>query len=107
MKENLLYIINHYKVNNQQRKLQEEIFELQEAIIKKEYPAIAKDKKPEQLKELEKQHIEEEFADVMVLLEQFKAYYDLDNNKILDIMNFKIDRQLKRIEEENNKHTSI
>lgn len=34
MKEKLLKIINHYGVNNQQRKLAEEHFELQEAIRK-------------------------------------------------------------------------
>ena len=32
MDEQLLKIINHYGINNQQRKLEEEIFELQEAI---------------------------------------------------------------------------
>jgi NTP pyrophosphatase (non-canonical NTP hydrolase) len=101
MKEKLLKIINNYGVNHQQRKLEEEIFELQEAITQKEYPALAKDKKPEQLKEIEKQHLEEEFADCMVVLEQFKAYYNLDNDKIVDIMYKKIERQLNRIENEN------
>ena len=100
MKEDLLKIINKYGINNQQRKLQEEIFELQEAIIQKEYPALAKDNKPEQLKEIEKQHLEEEYADCMVVLEQFKAYYNLDNDKIVDIMYKKIERQLKRISKE-------
>jgi hypothetical protein len=100
MKEDLLKIIKHYGVNNQQRKLEEEIFELQEAITQKEYPALAKDKKPEQLKEIEKQHLEEEYADVCVILEQFKAYYNLDNKKIVDMMTFKIERQLRRIENE-------
>ena len=97
MKENLKKIIEHYGVNNQQRKLMEEIFELQEAITQKEYPAIAKGYKNEQLDKLEKEHIEEEFADVMVILEQFKIYYNLDNDKIVDIMYKKIDRQLERI----------
>lgn len=31
---------------------------------------------------------------------QFKAYYDLDNDKIIEIMEQKINRQLDRIEEE-------
>ena len=31
---------------------------------------------------------------------QFKAYYDLDNDKIIEIMKQKINRQLKRIERE-------
>ena len=33
MEEDLLKIIEHFGVNNQQRKLQEEVFELNEAII--------------------------------------------------------------------------
>lgn len=48
-------------------------------------------------------HIEEEFADVCVVLEQFKAYYGLDNDRIIEIMKQKINRQLDRIEKENKK----
>lgn len=92
MKEDLLKIIKHYGVNNQQRKLQEEIFELQEAIIEYELDETGLETK---------KHIEEEFADCMVVLEQFKAYYNLDNDKIVDIMYKKIERQLNRIENEN------
>ena len=33
MKENLLQIINHYGIKSQQRKLQEEVFELQQGIM--------------------------------------------------------------------------
>lgn len=91
MKEDLLKLIKHYGVNNQQRKLQEEIFELQEAIIKYELDETGLETK---------KHIEEEFADCMVILEQFKAYYNLDNNKIVDIMYKKIKRQLDRISKE-------
>jgi NTP pyrophosphatase (non-canonical NTP hydrolase) len=92
MKEDLLKIIKHYGVNNQQRKLEEEIFELQESIIKYELDETGLETK---------KHIEEEFADVCVILEQFKAYYNLDNKKIVDIMQTKIARQLRRIENEN------
>lgn len=34
-----------------------------------------------------------------ILLNQFKAYYDLDNDKIVDIMYSKIDRTLERIKQ--------
>lgn len=34
---------------------------------------------------------------------QFKAYYNLDNDRIIEIMKQKIDRQLDRIEKEKNK----
>lgn len=99
MKEDLLKIVNHYDVSNQLKKLSEEIFELQEAIIDAEYNRyVGVIRKPGE-KAIE--HIEEEFADVCVVLEQFKAYYDLDNNKIIEIMKKKINRQLDRIEKEN------
>lgn len=44
------------------------------------------------------QILDKEFADVMVMLEQFKAYYELDNKEIMDIMEYKINRQIDRIE---------
>lgn len=94
MEEKLLKIINHYGVDNQQRKLAEEVFELNEAIINAEFLPF-KDKK-------DIDHIAEEIADVAVMLLQFKEYYHIDGNDILKIMNAKIDRQLKRMEEENN-----
>lgn len=101
MKEKLLKIINNYGVIPQLKYLQSEVFEFNEAVIQKEYPAIAKDKKPSELEEYEKNHIQEEFADLMVMLEQFKVYYNLSNEDVLETMKYKIERQLKRIEEEN------
>ena len=92
MKEDLLKIINNYGVIPQLKYFQSEVFELNEAIIEYEnecYYCVPSTK-----------HIEEEFADCMVMLEQFKAYYNLDNDKIIDIMKFKIDRQLDRMKEE-------
>ena len=99
MEDKLLKIINHYGVLPQLKYLQSEVFELNEAIIQKEYPAIAKDKKPYELEMYEKKHITEEIADVMVMLCQLKEHYKIDGNEIMKIMNEKIDRQLKRIEE--------
>lgn len=94
MEEKLLKIINHYGINNQLRKLNEEVFELEEAIINGE------------LLDLDDEtvnHITEEIADCMVILSQFKEYYDIDGRGILRIMNEKIERQLGRIENENNR----
>ena len=99
MKEDLLKIINNYGISNQLKKLSEEVFELQEAIIDAEYNRyVGVIRKPGE-KAIE--HIEEEYADCCVVLEQFKAYYDLDNDKIIEIMKKKINRQLDRIEKEN------
>ena len=100
MEEQLLKIIEHYGVMPQLKYLQSEVFELNEAIIQKEYPAIAKDKKPYELEMYEKKHIAEEIADVRVMLEQFIEYYEIDRELIAEIMNSKIIRQLNRMEEE-------
>lgn len=97
MLEGLLRIINHYGVNAQQRQLAEEIFELQEAITQHELKDSVSYEIP--LTELTdtKEHIAEEIADVIVLLNQFKAYYDIPNDIILVFMRSKVNRQLERI----------
>ena len=98
MKEDLLKIINHYGITHQQRKLNEEVFELQEAITRYEddYYYMCE---PEGL-DIAKEHITEELADVMVLLNQIKYYYELDSERIEKIMKEKIARQLERMKNE-------
>lgn len=97
MEDKLLQIINHYGVNNQLRKFNEEAFELQEAIFYYEndecncYDEVFKNNK---------KHITEELADVMVMLMQFKEYYNIDGKEIMNIIEYKIDRQLSRIAKE-------
>ena len=86
MREKLLKIINHYGINNQQRKLQEEVFELQEAIARYECGYT-----------ITREYIKEEMADVAVLLNQFIEYYDLDLGDIDEIMTKKLNRQIERI----------
>ena len=98
MEEKLLEIINHYEVNNQLKKLNEECYELIEAI--KNYECDKYFGVPQEFLNIAKTYIEEEFADVMVMLCQFKEYYQIDGNEIIKVMNEKIDRQLKRIERE-------
>ena len=73
MEEKLLKIINHYGVLPQLKYFQSEVFELNEAIIQKEYPALAKDKKPYELEMYEKKHITEEIADVITSKDRSKA----------------------------------
>lgn len=97
MKEDLLKIINKYGVIPQLKYFHSEVFELTEAIIIRE-----QEESPSSYTDELEEHIEEEFADCMVMLEQFKAYYNLDNDKIIEIMKFKIDRQLGRMKEEKN-----
>lgn len=88
MKDNLLTIIKHYGVNNQQRKFNEEVFELQEAITTYE------------LKKDSKEHIAEEIADCENMLEEFRKYYEIPKSTINRIKLFKQDRQIKRIEKD-------
>lgn len=96
MEDKLLQIIEHYGVIPQLKYFQSEVFELNEVIIK--YESL-----PEGLWKMTKNsykgHITEELADVMVMLCQFKEYYHIDRKDIMKIMNEKIDRQLKRIED--------
>lgn len=87
MRKKALKIIEHYGINNQQRKFNEEVFELQEAITTYEFNPI------------DLKHIAEEIADCEVLLAQFKEYYNISDCTITRFKEFKIDRQLKRMED--------
>ena len=78
-------IIEHYGVNNQLKKLTEEVYELQESILEQHNI----------------EHILEEYADVEVILEQIKQYFKLDSDKIELIKDYKVARQLYRIRKEN------
>lgn len=98
MEKDLLKIIEHFGVNNQQRKLQEEVFELQEAITTHELKKSVEYEIP--LTEIigTKEHIIEELADIMLLLEQFKIHYGISNEEITKIFWEKVNRTLERIE---------
>ena len=99
MKEDLLKIIKHYGVNHQQRKLQEEVFELNEAIIQaEEFHRFN-----ERYNIFNKQNIKEEIADVLVMLEQFRLYYGIPVGNIKEVMEYKVKRQIERIKNESNR----
>lgn len=100
MDEQLLKIINHYGINNQQRKLEEEVFELQEAITIYELKNSVQYEIP--LTELieAKEHLTEECVDVIVMLLQFMLYYDVDTDELNKMIDQKIKRQLERIKNE-------
>lgn len=87
MESDYLKIINHFGVNNQQRKLQEEVFELQEAITKYENGSGSKEA------------IEEEIVDVLLILKQFKRFYLLSPLNALLMDRKKRKRTLKRMKE--------
>ena len=103
MEEELLKIIKHYGIDKQLKYIHSEYFELDEAIINHELKRSVEYEIP--LTEIvgTQEHIAEEIADVMVMLEQFRLYYDIPSMQITEIMHQKIERQLKRIEKENEK----
>lgn len=82
-------IATHYGVTNQLNMMIEEMAELTQAICKnrREYPDAY-------------ENLKEELADVIIVSNQL--YYLLGSEEIDAIMQNKIDRQLKRIEEERN-----
>lgn len=101
MEKDLLKIIEHFGVNNQQRKLQEEVFELQEAITKyEEFNNRIEDLAIYDIDEteLKKEHIIEELVDVMVILKEVQYIYKINREDIRKIMKNKINRTLERIE---------
>lgn len=99
-KEDLLKIINTYGISSQLKYFQSEVFELNEAIINYELKSTVEYEIP--LTEIigAKDHIAEEIADVMVMLEQFKLYYGISSEEITKIFWNKVDRQINRIEKE-------
>lgn len=76
-------IINHYGDKHQIRKLAEEQYELIEALF-----------------EEDKDHITEEIADCLLLINQFKAYYGIKDKDIQKVYDYKIARQERRMADE-------
>ena len=100
MGEKLLKIINHFGVDNQQRKLEEEVFEFQKEIDIAEASrlvGISND-----ISQQSKEHLEEEAGDILNVLYQFILYYKLDVDKIHNSRLKKIDRTLEVANECNN-----
>lgn len=88
MEKDLLSIIQHYGLNSQLKKLSEEVFELQEAILLDDGS------------EESYNHICEERADVEVLLRQLDCYLELKSIDICQWASKKIIRTQSRIEDE-------
>lgn len=107
MKEKLLKIINTYGVIPQLKYFQSEVFELNEAImILEHYEEYANDQDYQTTLKKQKEHVAEEIADVMVMLEQFKLYYGISSEEITNIFWSKVDRQINRIENDSNNKNS-
>lgn len=104
MEEKLKQIISFYGLPHQLKYIHSEYFELDESIL--DYEKSGWDFSYEDCEYIEREyrnHIAEELSDIMVMLKQFQYYYGIEDKQIEDIMNFKIDRQLERIKNEDNK----
>ena len=83
--KDLLKIITHYGLKPQLKYLHTEHYELDEACL------IGT-----------KENVAEELADVMVMLKQIQLYFLISDEEIDKIADYKIERQLERIEKEKN-----
>ena len=96
--QKIKYIADHYGYEPQSRQLIEEMAELTVAINKawrKTFDEI--DKIPNMDDE---EHIEEEIADVEIMLLQIKYLIGVGNEELLEIVEKKLDRQIERIKNE-------
>lgn len=80
----LLEIINHYGLKTQLKKFNEEVYELLESIIQKD----------------NKEHITEEYADVVLVLSQIGLYLNIDPNEVDKIVDYKVKRTQEKIKKE-------
>ena len=94
MKEKLLKIIQYYGIKKQLKYIHSEYFELDEAIVQFDYNDEIYNEK------YAIECVAQEIADIIVMLKQFQYYYGITDEQIEEIMNYKIDRQLDRISEE-------
>ena len=85
--DKLKKITKHFGVETELMKLSEELGELQNECYKRLYV------------DPEAGNVEDEFADVLVVLSQLLLYFNVDINKVSEIFEHKVDRTVKRIEE--------
>lgn len=86
MDDKLKKITEHFGIETELMKLSEEIGELQGECYKGHFVGGTS-------------NIEDEVADVMVILMQIMLYFDVDMDKVIDTVEHKTDRTIKRIEE--------
>ena len=89
MENKLLTIFYTYGKSHQVSKLLEEVGEFIETVINED-----------------KENMAQEMADCRVILKQFQYYYGITDEEIINNMQFKIKRQLERIENEKSNNIS-
>lgn len=94
-----LEIIKHFGFKNQLKKLNEECYELIEAVNDYEnQKAVCLEFCSELHCNKQREQIIEEMSDVLFLINQFKSLYEITDDDLVPIMEFKRNRTLERIE---------
>lgn len=92
-----LDILNHFGYRCQMKKLNEEVFEFLEAVDNYEDELsfhLIGDKVGENLL---RDHVVEEMGDMLILLTEFIAKYKISKEELDEVMDYKLDRTVKRI----------
>ena len=101
-------IINHFGVRNQMKKCNEEMFEFLEAVDNYEDGMLEIENPHAYIGEGElrilREHVVEEMGDVLLLLTQFIALYEIDKVELDNTMDYKLDRTLRYIHDLLEKH---
>lgn len=92
-------IIEHYGVSKQLCVHMEECAELIQAVSK-----VVRDADDKDTWLARREHLMEEIADVIVCIIQMQKMFDIKDADINDYVDYKVDRQLRRIENENKRY---
>lgn len=90
-------IMNHFGVRNQMRKLNEECYEFIESVDNYEDVVNFINNASERDKELAREFVIEEMSDMLILLTQFIAKYDIKKSELDYTMDTKLQRTVQRI----------
>lgn len=99
MREHLEFIFKHFGYKKQLKKLNEECYELIEAVNDYEEQKRVYDvNNPDLYCDIEAKHIAEEIVDVTILIKEIMYTYGITENDLMYIEKEKIYRTLERIE---------
>lgn len=101
-KENVLRVVNHFGVRHQAKKLNEECSELLEAVVDYENGKYYMEE--EKALQSYREHVVEELADCVFVLEQIASFYNVVPTELYDQLGFKVNRTIKIVEDEESKN---
>lgn len=96
--------MNHFGIRKQMKKINEEVYELLEAIDNYEdFPVVnldkdaVKDLSDDEVLDVLRANIVEELGDTLILLTQIIARYNIGKQELDTIMDYKLERTINRI----------